>query len=209
MFLCPPPPYPSPGALGLGCLVGLSPQGLGSWVGARAYQHPLHVLPSLSPVLFQGGRPSSMRRTSHWDQSPPRPRESASRDSWACSQPEAFRECSVPPVTDEEAKALHQGLTPSPLPGPGEPPSRDHSTSHLKTGPGRLLIQGRLHRQAAGKRRRLRRGKEARLPGSTSRGTRHVAGAARELWAKLRTVGGLLSPGVSYLGCWLGYGVLT
>ena len=150
-----------------------------------------------------------MRRTSHWDQSPPRPRESAGRDSWACSQPEAFRECSVPPVTDEEAKALHQGLTPSPLPGPGEPPSRDHSTSHLKTGPGRLLIQGRLHRQAAGKRRRLRRGKEARLPGSTSRGTRHVAGAARELWAKLRTVGGLLSPGVSYLGCWLGYGVLT
>lgn len=49
----------------------------------------------------------------------------------------------------------------------------------------------------------------ARLPGSTSRGTRHVGEAGWELWVKLRTVGGLLSPGVACLGCWLCNGVLT
>lgn len=105
--------------------------------------------------MVSGRWGSSMRRTSHRDQSPPRPRESAGRDSWACPQPEAFQECSVPPVMDEETKALHQGLTPSPLPGPGEPASRDHSASHLKTWSGQLLIQGRLCRQAAGERQRL------------------------------------------------------
>ena len=109
---------------------------------------------SLSCIV-SGREGSSMRRMSHRDQSPPRPRESAGRDSWACPQPEAFWKCSVPPVTDEEAKALYQGLTPSPLPGPGEPASRDHSASHLKTWPGQLLIQGRLCRQAAGERQRL------------------------------------------------------